>query len=72
MSFAVSINLYDLSQGMAARMSMPLLGKQIDFVPHTGIVVYGYVDALVQVLTDEVPSKESGPLGMPMWMIYCD
>ncbi|KAA0168556.1 hypothetical protein FNF31_00436 [Cafeteria roenbergensis] len=38
----VVLHLYDLSQGMAARMSMPLLGKQIDYIPHTGIVVFGY------------------------------
>ena len=38
----VSLHLYDLSMGMAAQMSMGLLGKQIDYVPHTGIVVAGY------------------------------
>ena len=38
---AVSLNLYDLSMGMASSMSMGLLGKQIDYVPHTGLVVGG-------------------------------
>ena len=38
----VSLHLYDLSMGMASTMSLSLLGKQIDYVPHTGIVVGGY------------------------------
>jgi hypothetical protein len=37
----VSLHLYDLSMGMASSMSMGLLGKQIDYVPHTGLVVGG-------------------------------
>lgn len=39
---SVKCYLYDLSQGMARQMSLPLLGKQIDGIWHTGIVVYGY------------------------------
>jgi hypothetical protein len=37
----VKLHLYDLSQGMAAMMSAPLLGKQIDGIWHTGVVVFG-------------------------------
>lgn len=37
----VAAYVYDITQGMAASMSMPLLGKQIDIIPHTGIVVFG-------------------------------
>lgn len=37
----VQAYVYDITQGMAAQMSMALLGKQIDIVPHTGIVVFG-------------------------------
>lgn len=33
--------MYDLSQGMAAQFSKALVGKQIDGIWHTGIVVYG-------------------------------
>jgi len=33
--------VYDISQGMARMMSMSLVGKQIDLIPHTGIVVFG-------------------------------
>jgi hypothetical protein len=40
-SFKVSVNIYDLSQGMARNLSPMFLGKQIDGIWHTGIVVYG-------------------------------
>jgi len=40
MAFLVKLNIYDLSQGMAKSMSKALTGKQIDLIPHTGIVVY--------------------------------
>lgn len=41
--YAVTLNLYDLSQGMAKNMSRMIIGKQIDGIWHTGIVVYGKV-----------------------------
>ena len=34
-----AIHVYDLSQGMARAMSMAIVGKQVDIIPHTGIVV---------------------------------
>ncbi|XP_012476328.1 uncharacterized protein LOC105792344 isoform X1 [Gossypium raimondii] len=37
----VTLNVYDLSQGMARQLSMTLLGKVIEGIWHTGIVVYG-------------------------------
>eukprot|EP00927_Polykrikos_kofoidii_P070502 TRINITY_DN6684_c0_g1_i1.p1 TRINITY_DN6684_c0_g1~~TRINITY_DN6684_c0_g1_i1.p1 ORF type:complete len:452 (-),score=76.24 TRINITY_DN6684_c0_g1_i1:299-1654(-) len=37
----VQAYIYDISQGMASQMSMALIGKQIDLIPHTGIVVFG-------------------------------
>lgn len=37
----VTLHLYDLSQGMAQSMSPALLGRQIDGIWHTGIVVHG-------------------------------
>lgn len=37
----VSLNVYDLSQGMARQFSMTFLGKVIEGIWHTGIVVYG-------------------------------
>lgn len=38
--YTVTIHVYDLSQGMARSMSQMFLGKQIDGIWHTGIVVY--------------------------------
>lgn len=40
--YDVVLYLYDLSQGMARQLSPALLGKQIDGIWHTGIIVYGY------------------------------
>merc|ERR1712154_383339 len=37
----VQAYVYDVTQGMAKSMSMMLVGKQLDLVPHTGIVVFG-------------------------------
>ncbi|KAH1106072.1 hypothetical protein J1N35_009840 [Gossypium stocksii] len=37
----VTLNVYDLSQGLARQLSMTLLGKVIEGIWHTGIVVYG-------------------------------
>lgn len=39
--YKVHVNLYDLSQGMARQFSQALIGKQIEGIWHTGIVVYG-------------------------------
>lgn len=40
-SYDVKVYIYDLSRGLARSMSQALLGKQIDGIWHTGIVVYG-------------------------------
>ena len=40
-SFPVTVNVYDISNGMAGAMSEAILGKKIDGIWHTGIVVYG-------------------------------
>lgn len=40
--YRVQVYLYDLSQGMARALSQQFLGKQIDGIWHTGIVVYGH------------------------------
>ena len=42
--YPVTLNLYDLSQGMAKNMSRMIIGKQVDGIWHTGIVVFGKVD----------------------------
>lgn len=38
----VSLNVYDLSQGLARQLSTTFLGKAIEGIWHTGVVVYGY------------------------------
>ncbi|KAL9431285.1 hypothetical protein AB3S75_026466 [Citrus x aurantiifolia] len=40
-SHKVSLHVYDLSQGLARQLSMSFLGKAIEGIWHTGIVVYG-------------------------------
>ena len=42
MAYPVKLHVYDLTQGMARAMSMPMVGVQVDLVPHSGIAVYGY------------------------------
>ena len=37
----VRLAVYDLSQGMAKQFSMGFLGKQIDGIWHTGIIIWG-------------------------------
>ena len=41
MSYPVELWLFDLSNGMAKQMSMAFVGKQIDGIWHTSVVVYG-------------------------------
>jgi len=38
----VVVYLYDLSHGMAGNMSQQFIGKRLECIPHTGLVVYGY------------------------------
>merc|ERR550525_1469753 len=37
----VQAYVYDITQGMVKGVSRMIVGKQIDIVPHTGIVVFG-------------------------------
>ncbi|KFG44299.1 UBA/TS-N domain-containing protein [Toxoplasma gondii GAB2-2007-GAL-DOM2] len=39
--WAVQLRVYDISRGIARQMSPLLLGRQIDGIWHTGVVVYG-------------------------------
>ncbi|KAH8739653.1 hypothetical protein FG386_001210 [Cryptosporidium ryanae] len=38
----VELQVYDLSNGMASQLSPMLLGKTIEAIYHTGVLVYGY------------------------------
>ncbi|GLE04436.1 hypothetical protein PINS_up013378 [Pythium insidiosum] len=40
-TWPVTLRVYDLSRGMARQLSPALLGKQIDGIWHTGVMVYG-------------------------------
>lgn len=37
----VELYIYDLSQGLASVMSQMLIGRQLDGIWHTSVVVYG-------------------------------
>ena len=37
----VAVHVYDLSKGVARAMSMSIVGKQVDIIPHTGVVCFG-------------------------------
>ncbi|KAJ1295223.1 hypothetical protein BS78_01G207800 [Paspalum vaginatum] len=39
--YPVKLHIYDLSQGMARQLSGTILGKAIEAIWHTGVVVYG-------------------------------
>ena len=41
MATKVSINVYDISGGLASQMSQMILGKKIDGIWHTGVIVFG-------------------------------
>nr|GMD61117.1 desumoylating isopeptidase 1 [Ipomoea batatas] len=41
-TYSVMLNVYDLSQGLAKQLSSAFLGKCIEGIWHTGVVVYGY------------------------------
>ncbi|GAB9474375.1 Peptidase [Globisporangium polare] len=56
-SSAVSLRVYDLSRGMARQLSPALLGKQIDGIWHTGLLVYGkeyFFGGGIQVMAPEL------------------
>ncbi|PIN22763.1 hypothetical protein CDL12_04524 [Handroanthus impetiginosus] len=65
--YKVSLHVYDLSQGLAKQLSATLLGKVIDGIWHTGIVVYGneyYFGAGIQI--DPVGTT---PYGTPLRVV---
>lgn len=39
--YRVELYIYDLSQGLARVMSQMLVGRQLDGIWHTSVVVYG-------------------------------
>jgi hypothetical protein len=38
---SVYVYIYDITKGLARQLSLPLIGKHLDGVWHTGIVAFG-------------------------------
>lgn len=65
--YKVSLHVYDLSGGLARQLSMSFLGKAIEAIWHTGVVVYGteyYFGAGIQ----RVPAG-TAPYGSPLRVV---
>ncbi|XP_076938395.1 uncharacterized protein LOC143606538 [Bidens hawaiensis] len=65
--YKVCLHAYDLSGGLARQLSMSFLGKAIEAIWHTGVVVYGteyYFGAGIQ----QVPAG-TAPYGTPLRVI---
>ncbi|KAJ3274125.1 hypothetical protein HDV01_003408 [Terramyces sp. JEL0728] len=60
----VTLLVYDLSQGMARAMSMGMVGKQIDGIWHTAVVVYGREYCFGQGIQEFQPANS--PYGRPV------
>jgi hypothetical protein len=43
MGFPVAVYIYDLSQGMARQMGQALIGREVEGIWHTAVVVHGKV-----------------------------
>lgn len=61
---SIKLQVYDVSNGMAKMMSLPLLGKQIDGIWHTGIVAYGKEYYYGSGISYDIPGKT--PFGTPV------
>lgn len=64
MQYPVTLHVYDLSQGMARQFSPALMGRQIDGIWHTGIVVYGKEYYYGGGILHDVPFRT--PYGTPV------
>ncbi|VAI51323.1 unnamed protein product [Triticum turgidum subsp. durum] len=67
----VALNVYDLSNGLARQLSTSFLGKPIEAIWHTGVVVYGNeyfagIPDYILNLPNEVMSSPMGAMIMPM------
>lgn len=60
----VTLNIYDLSGGLARQMSMAMVGKQFDGIWHTGVVVYGKEIFFGGGIQTGVPGRT--PYGFPV------
>ncbi|TFY65392.1 hypothetical protein EVJ58_g2001 [Rhodofomes roseus] len=67
MSTPVQLYAYDLSNGLAKQLSLPLTGKQIDGVWHTSVVVFGREIFYGQGILETRPGESHH--GKPLHMI---
>lgn len=63
---AVTLRIYDLSQGLARQFSPAILGKQIDAIYHTGVQVYDQEYYFGGGICADAPG--STPYGTPLTM----
>ncbi|KAG0321396.1 hypothetical protein BGZ97_011475 [Linnemannia gamsii] len=64
MSERVTLLVYDLSQGMARTMSLGLVGRQIDAIYHTSVVIFGREFFYGQGIMSAIPGTT--PHGQPI------
>ncbi|KAF9546014.1 hypothetical protein EC957_010289 [Mortierella hygrophila] len=64
MSERVTLFVYDLSHGMARSMSLGIVGRQIDAIYHTSVVVFGREFFYGQGIMSAIPGTT--PHGQPM------
>ncbi|KAJ5075730.1 desumoylating isopeptidase 1 [Anaeramoeba ignava] len=62
--YEVYLNIYDLSMGLARTLSPMIIGKQINGIWHTGVVVYGSEFFFGGGICQGTPSKT--PFGAPV------
>lgn len=63
----VSLHVYDLSHGLACQLSMSFLGKTIEAIWHTGVVVYGTEYYFGRGIQQAVAG--TAPYGTPMRVV---
>eukprot|EP01023_Acetabularia_acetabulum_P021110 TRINITY_DN2104_c0_g1_i10.p2 TRINITY_DN2104_c0_g1~~TRINITY_DN2104_c0_g1_i10.p2 ORF type:complete len:188 (+),score=28.16 TRINITY_DN2104_c0_g1_i10:162-725(+) len=64
----VKLHIYDLSMGLAKSMSQSFLGKQIDAIYHTGVVV-GNMEYYFGAGIQRAPAGQT-PFGTPMEVMH--
>ena len=52
MSYSVELWLFDLSNGMAKQLSPAFVGREIEGIWHTSVIVYGKVCVLCKIMLD--------------------
>lgn len=64
MAEKVTLLVYDISMGMARSMSLMLIGRQVDAIYHTSLVVYGREYYFGGGICNDLP--KTTPYGKPL------